>query len=89
MPDRCRFPYLEEAARELDSRAADLVLEELRSLLCRDCDFFDDDHDDELECSCFQMLALLLARGVLTPRTLADAVNGEAAGGEAANSSGG
>ncbi len=83
MPDKCRFVNLEEAARELDPRGPDLSRGDLRALLCSDCDFFDEEHDDELECSCFQMLALLLRRGVLTPGSLAAAVNqGGGAGSE-------
>lgn len=75
MTDPCRFPGLEKAARRLDSRGTGLSLVDLRALLCHDCDFFDEEHDDDLECSCFQMLAVLLERGVLTPRSLSDAVN--------------
>lgn len=74
MPDNSRFINLDEAARRIGRRGPDLTQADLRDLLCRDCDFFDDEHDDELECSCFQMLATLLRSGALTPRGLSDAV---------------
>lgn len=80
--DQCRFPGLEKAARRLDSRKKGLSLDELRSLLCHDCDFYDDEHDDDLECSCFQVLAVLLERKVLTPQGLSDAVNERTVGEE-------
>lgn len=66
-----RFPHLEQAAGELGSRT-DLTLAELRALLCSDCDFYGDDHEDDLECSCFRMLRVLVTRGGLTPERLAD-----------------
>lgn len=66
-----RFPRLEEAAAKLGERTENLTLAELRELLCHDCDFYGDDHEDDLECSCFKMLRLLIARGVLTPSTMA------------------
>lgn len=81
MSERCRFPELKQAAERLGTGGRDLALADLRALLCRDCDFFDEEHDDDLECSCFQMLAVLLERGVLTPRSLSGAVNGESSRG--------
>jgi len=71
------FPNLEKAARRLGSRPQDLSLPRLRDLLCRDCDFYHEDHEDELECSCFRMLRLVLERGVLTPAQLSDAAGSE------------
>lgn len=67
-----KFPRLEEAAAKLGGRTDDLTLSELRELLCHDCDFYGDDHEDELECSCFKMLRILIARGVLTPARMAE-----------------
>lgn len=72
-----RFPHLEKAAQEPGSAAGDLSPAQLRVLLCLDCDFYTDDHEDELECSCFQMLRLLLEKRVLTPGALAEAVTSE------------
>jgi hypothetical protein len=69
--DKDRFPQLEKAAATLGDKGEDLTLAELRALLCYDCDFFGDDHEDDLECSCFKMLHILLERGVLTPSRLA------------------
>ena len=66
------FPNLEKAAARLDGRGAGLTLPELRELLCFDCDFFHEDHEDELECSAFRMLRLMLERGTMTPGGLAD-----------------
>jgi hypothetical protein len=71
-PDEDRFPQLKKAAAELHKRGEDLSLAELRALLCYDCDFYGDDHEDDLECSCFKMLRILLVRGVLTPSRLAE-----------------
>ena len=67
------FPGLRRAAANLGARS-DLGLAELRELLCRDCDFFHEDHEDDLECSCFRMLKLLIVRGALTPEKLAEAL---------------
>lgn len=70
------FTALNAAAGKLGART-DLALPELRDLLCRDCDFFHEDHEEELKCSCFRMLRLLLARGELTPAGLARALSPE------------
>lgn len=77
MADEERFPRLEETAARLGGRASGLTMDELRALLCHDCDFFNDDHEDDLECSCFKMLRVLLARGVLTPESLAAGLGAE------------
>jgi len=77
MADSRKFPNLQAAGRELGSRTDGLTLSELRQLLCHDCDFFTDDHDDDLECSCFQILRLVIERGYLTPAGLAAAVRPE------------
>ncbi len=63
-------------ARELGDRTR-LSKKELRNLLCRDCDFFREDHEDELECASFRMLRTLLEREVFTPRRLAAALGAE------------
>jgi len=67
------FPNLEKAASRLGSRR-DLSLAELRELLCYDCDFWHDEHEDDLECSCFRILRIVIERGVLTPDELSDAL---------------
>lgn len=74
MPAENEFPNLVSAAGELDSRTDDLTAAELRRLLCHDCDFYTEDHEDDLECSCFQILRLVIERGILTPTQLAEAV---------------
>jgi len=71
--DAERFPNLEAAAAALGGRTS-LSLAELRALLCYDCDFYGDDHEEELECSCFRMLRILISRGKLTPESLAAAL---------------
>jgi hypothetical protein len=76
MTDREDFPHLVEAAAELGDRT-DLSMPELRSLLCGDCDFYGDDHEDDLECSCFMILRLLLEKKNLTPAELARALSDE------------
>ena len=70
------FPGLKKAAARLGARSH-LELPELRELLCRDCEFFHEDHEDDLECSCFRMLKLLIVRGALTPEKLAAALGPE------------
>lgn len=76
MPSPCRFPHLEDAARLLDSRGGELTQDELRELLCRDCDFFREDHEKELECAGFRILRSLLVNRVMTPDSLARALDG-------------
>ena len=74
MSNQEEFPKLEAAARKLSGQERDLTREELRRLLCHDCAFWHEDHEEDLECSCFQMLKIMLARGALTPESLATAV---------------
>jgi len=72
---------MKEAAGRLGERR-DLELEELRELLCHDCDFWHEEHEDDLECSCFRMLHVIIQRGVLTPEQLAAALGPEDSGTE-------
>lgn len=48
--------------------------EELKRLLCADCQFFTPGEDEELECGCYLMLERLLVRGRITLEQLADAL---------------
>ena len=66
------FPWLAQGAASLSPTSA-LTGQQLRQLLCRDCDFYREDHEEELECSSFRMMKLLLKRGTLTPQQLAQA----------------
>ena len=77
MSQKSEFPNLREAAAGLGSRR-ELSLTELRELLCHDCDFWHDEHEDDLECSCFQILRVIIERGVLSPEELAAALGPEA-----------
>ena len=77
MTQHHEFPHLDAAAAEFGSRR-DLSAAELRGLICADCDFFHEDHEDTLECSCFRMLREIVVRGVLTPEGLAWALGGQA-----------
>ena len=81
MPHNHEFPNLAEAAARLGSRR-NLSLAEWRDLLCRDCDFFHEDHEDDLECSCFRMLRVIIERGVLSPEELAAALGPAREGGK-------
>jgi len=74
MSTRPVFPNLAEAARRIGTRK-DLSQVEFRELLCRDCDFFHEDHEDDLECSCFRMLRVIIERGVMSPQQLAAALD--------------
>ncbi|MFA6002265.1 MAG: hypothetical protein WC828_09195 [Thermoleophilia bacterium] len=74
MTSHQEFSNLIATARELGSRTDDLTAAELRKLLCHDCDFYTEDHEEDLECSCFQILRLVIKRGVLSPAQLAQAV---------------
>ncbi|MHB8858899.1 MAG: hypothetical protein ACYC6Z_05385 [Thermoleophilia bacterium] len=76
MSEKHEFPNLAAAGAEFGSRR-DLSLAELRSLLCADCDFFHEGHEDDLECSCFQILREIIVRGALTPAGLAEALKKE------------
>lgn len=69
-PKRC-FPNLKAAAGRLERQAGELTRSDLRALLCSDCDFYGDDHEEELECSCFTMLSWLLSTGKISPQELA------------------
>ncbi len=73
MTNNHEFPNLQVAAAKLGSRK-DLSLGELRELLCHDCDFWHDEHEDDLECSCFRMLRMIIETGALTPEKLAEAL---------------
>ncbi|MBE0429895.1 MAG: hypothetical protein IBX61_08485 [Thermoleophilia bacterium] len=79
MTEKTEFPQLMAAARKLaDGR--DLSRDQLRGLLCRDCRFWHEQDEEELECSCFLILATLLAEGVLTPESLARSLRGHKTG---------
>lgn len=73
MTDEAEFPHLQTAAKRL-GEAGDLSRGQLRELICHDCAFWHEEHEDELECSCFMILKVMLARGVVTPASLAAAV---------------
>lgn len=75
-PKRC-FPNLKAAAGRLDKEAGVLTRSDLRALLCGDCDFYGDDHEEELECSCFTMLSQLLSTGKISPQELAESLQDE------------
>jgi hypothetical protein len=64
------FPNLRAAAVRLEKRGGKLTRSDLRALLCSDCDFYSDDHEEELECSCFTILGHLLNSGAMTPGEL-------------------
>ncbi|MHB1325216.1 MAG: hypothetical protein ACYDGS_01690 [Thermoleophilia bacterium] len=81
MPQDHDFPNLQAAAARLGARR-DLSLADLRELLCHDCAFWHDEHEDDLECSCFKMLHVIVQRGVLTPEQLAEALGSEETGSE-------
>lgn len=81
MPQDQDFPNLQAAAARLGTER-DLSLADLRELLCHDCDFWHEEHEDDLECSCFKMLHLIVQRGVLTPEQLAAALGPEETGSE-------
>lgn len=71
------FPHLKAAAQELAGSGEPLSRENLRRLLCHDCAFWHEEHEDELECSCFMMLRIMLSRGAITPQSLAEALRRE------------
>ncbi|MHB1391193.1 MAG: hypothetical protein ACYCXF_08210 [Thermoleophilia bacterium] len=73
MNDEPEFPHLQAAAGRLNE-TGELSREQLRELICHDCAFWHEEHEDELECSCFMILKLMLERGVMTPASLAAAV---------------
>ncbi len=69
------FPHLHATARRLGGGPG-LERQELRALLCHDCNFYTPDHEENLECSCFSILARMLERGLITPAGLSAAVAG-------------
>ena len=81
MPQDHEFPNLQAAAARLGARR-DLSLADLRQLLCHDCDFWDDEHEDDLDCSCFRMLRLIIERGALSPAELSEMLGPGQASGE-------
>lgn len=48
--------------------------EEIKRLLCADCQFFTPGEDEELECGCYNILARLIDKGLVTLEQLADAL---------------
>lgn len=81
MPQDHEFPNLQAAAARLGAQR-DLSLADLRELLCHDCDFWHDEHEDDLECSCFRMLRLIIERGALSPAKLSEMLGPGQASGE-------
>jgi hypothetical protein len=74
MSPRRGFPHLKAAAMRLEKQGGELTRSDLRALLCSDCDFYSDDHEEELECSCFTILGRLLTTQLISPEELAAAL---------------
>ncbi len=71
------FPHCARKAGSVAAGASDLAsYDDLRELLCSDCEFYDPEEDEELECSSFKLLRRLLDMGRLTAKDLLDAATG-------------
>ncbi len=68
------FPHCARKARAILAKESGLVgYGDVRELLCGDCEFYDPEEDEDLECSSFKLLRKLLEMGRLTPEDLLDA----------------
>ncbi len=68
------FPHCARKSRAVLTGESGLsAYGDIRELLCGDCEFFDPQEDEELECSSFKLLRRLLEMGRLTPEDLLDA----------------
>jgi hypothetical protein len=71
------FPCCVRKARAVLEGPAGLeAYADLRELLCGDCEFYNAEEDEELECSSFKLLRRLVERGLVTPEVLLDAAAG-------------
>ncbi len=71
------FPHCARKARAVAAGEAGLDgYGDLRELLCGDCEFYDPEEDEELECSSFKLLRRLLEMGRLRAEDLLDAAAG-------------
>jgi len=69
------FPEFEKAIGALGQKGlGPSEKEELKRLLCADCQFFTPGEDEELECGCYRMLERLIYSGRITLEQLADAL---------------
>ncbi len=72
-----RFPHCERKARSVLAGESGLeTYSDLRELFCGDCEFFDPEEDEELECSSFKLLRRLVERGLVSLEDLINAVTG-------------
>ncbi len=71
------FPCCVRKARAVLAGASGLgAYADLRELFCSDCEFYNPEEDEELECSSFKLLRRLVERGLVTPEDLIDAATG-------------
>ena len=70
------FPHIRaHADRFCSANLAYCTSEEgLVDLFCRDCDFFKEGEDEDLECGAFRILKHLLLKGIITPEDVVRAV---------------
>jgi hypothetical protein len=72
------FPKLCSKAHLIPAEAGrELTDEDLTRLICSDCPFYKEGHDEELECGAYHLLVHLLREKVLTVRDILDAVREE------------
>lgn len=71
------FPHCARKARAvLEGTSGLAAYADLRELLCGDCEFFNPEEDEELECASFKLLRRLVEKGLVTPEDLLDAAAG-------------
>lgn len=67
------FPnFIARAAQMTQAKHGKMDREELVGLICADCDFYDPDEEEELECSAFKLASYMFEEGMVRPQDVAD-----------------
>ena len=72
------FPHiLRNAAKFLNNPDLLNTQQGLTEFICRDCEFYKEGEDEEIACSGFYLIKLLLEKNVITVEKVVDAIRSE------------